>query len=69
MQRSRAGGRTFIAVRYWPAGLDSLYVYRGEKAKEVARLGLSVAPSIECSGGPSSWDWRTIEKIILGKST
>lgn len=74
-RRYRAGGRTFIAIRFrHPGGprkgkaVDALFLYPGSKVRSVALLGLSVAPLARFEGGPSRWPWAKIAEILT-KST
>lgn len=73
-QRTRAGGRTFVAVRLARvksvklAAMDALYLYRGRDAGLLRDGGLAEAvPLGHWLGGPASWNWPEIEKLLLGK--
>lgn len=73
MRRSRAGGRTFIAVRRWPeAGkrriaADDLYLFRGADAILAKQQGLRLPTRLGIwSEGPSAWNWREIGQLLIG---
>jgi hypothetical protein len=72
-RRSRAGGLTFIAVRFRHGGgprkgvpVDSLYIYPGAAARSVALLGLRSNSLLAAfhGGGPSRWPWDTIRNLL-----
>lgn len=69
-RRAREGGRAFVAVRRWkrPDGADELWLIGAEGAKSLADSGLrGVAPPVlrgRWSGGPSSWDWSEVRRIL-----
>lgn len=73
-RRSRAGGRTFVAVRFQHLGgprkgvpVDGLFIYAGATARSLATLGLKTKPLALFVGGPSSWGWMTVGKLLKGK--
>jgi hypothetical protein len=63
LRRSRAGGRTWLAVRRKG---DQLWLVRGSQAEELLDRGLRdfLAPSWE--GGPARWDWEAINRLLTG---
>lgn len=73
LRRTRAGGRSFIAVRKTcPPGrgreaADELWLYRGSQARDLADGSLrSVAPLGFWAGpGPARWDWAAIGRKLL----
>lgn len=72
-RRSRAGGHTFIAIRFRHGGgprkgvaIDQLSIYAGAVARSVALRGLAVPPLVRFEGGPSRWNWATVEKTLKG---
>lgn len=72
LRRARAGGRTFIAVRYRHDGgprlghsVDILYLYLGSAAHSLAVSGLAIAPIGRWEGGPSRWNWEKIGRFLL----
>lgn len=74
MRRSRAGGRTFIAVRHQHIGgprkgraIDRLLLFPGSAAKQLIFSGLRNAPIIESSGGPSRWDWDAVGIVLRNR--
>lgn len=67
LRRSRAGGRTFIAIRHRHYGgprlgppLDRLILYPGAKAKEIMLSGLKIVPLGRWDGCPDRWDWEKV---------
>lgn len=71
-RRHRAGGITFIAIRYRHSGgprkgvpVDRLYLYSGAVARSVATVGMSTPPLARFDGGPSGWDWTRIGRLLL----
>ena len=59
----RSGGRAFIIVRQ----KETLYIFDGCTAAELARAGLKgAAPLLVTTGGPSRWDWVTATTILSG---
>jgi hypothetical protein len=74
LQRSRVGGRTFIAVRRQrPAGkrveaTDELWLIRGGGAKMLKVGGLKsphVPLSVYCFRGPANWNWTAVGRALL----
>jgi len=63
LQRTRAGGRTFIAIR---RRADELWLFEGAFARELKDYGLRGAPPPigRWSGGPSAWDWGQILQLF-----
>ena len=76
-RRARNGGRGFIAVRRLcvesirRSAADELWLYPGESAADLKRLGLkSLKPIICFKGGPSKWPWPFVESLLFSfKST
>lgn len=73
LRRSRAGGRTFIAIRYRHSGgprrgepVDRLFIYRGSQAKKVLVHGLTIRPLASWAGGPSRWSWDQVSALLQG---
>lgn len=76
-RRARAGGRVFVAVRRMSAAgprkggaSDALYIFRGTDARTLAREGLQSAtlmPLCSSFGGPKSWDWAEVKRILILK--
>ena len=71
-RRARSGGRGFIAVRRkCDAGVhrkaaDEVWLYRGERAEELGRLGLAgLKPLVRFEGGPAGWDWDRFIRLIF----
>lgn len=63
--RQRHGGRTFIAVRRRTGAEDELWIYRGDRAKDIADLGLTAPrPLLVCGGGPGAWGWNEVARIL-----
>jgi len=70
LRRTRAGGRTFIAVRRKHDGgkrkgkpVDELWLYSGAAAKVLSELGLNktyVQTLGIWSKGPAEWNWHTV---------
>lgn len=74
MRRSRAGGRTFIAVRRKYAGgprkgipVDQLLLYPGALAQTLMAGGFDQGGHALCfcQKGPAKWDWGQIEDILM----
>lgn len=63
-QRSRLGGRSFIAVRRTAKLEDELYIFAGEDARVLSQKGLTTRPLLMWRGGPSQWSWPMIEGIL-----
>jgi hypothetical protein len=60
LRRTRAGGRTFIAVR---RADTELWLFNGSGAKQLAELGLKACRDQAFGvwhGGPAAWDWAKI---------
>jgi hypothetical protein len=73
-RRTRAGGRTFVAVRrHRPASArrqptDEIWLFSGTHARRLKLLGLrGLAPRARFTGGPTNWDWERLEIILLGQ--
>jgi hypothetical protein len=71
LRRYRAGGRTFIAVRYRHSGgprlgvaVDRLYLYLGRDVKALLLTGLRNKPLKVWEGGPNRWDWVEIARFL-----
>lgn len=69
MRRCRLGGNAWIAVRRWPraqkfAGVDDLYLMRGDQAHALALTGIQGTFSKIWSGGPSNWNYEEIADIL-----
>lgn len=63
LRRTRAGGRTFVAVRR----NDELFLFRGADAKLLREKGIkAVQPLAHETGGPASWGWLWIDTILMG---
>lgn len=67
MQRSRAGGRCFVAVRQMSSSRDNLHILPGSMAQRLAVEGLRTCPTTCFEGGPGRWDWDQIRNILLGR--
>lgn len=75
LQRTRAGGRVFIAVRRWPRGgprtnpADELWLLRGAYAREAKTGGLRGLPPAAVlgvwSGGPGGWAWGEVAHHLV----
>jgi hypothetical protein len=65
MQRSRVGGRTFIAVRRQNEKHDELHLIAGLHAAFLKENGLERTSDIYWEGGPRAWNWLRIESILL----
>ena len=71
-RRIRAGGRTFIAVRFKHSGgprkgdpVDRLYLYPGIEARSLLTKGISHSLDLgQWNGGPARWDWVSIKKLL-----
>lgn len=73
-QRSRAGGRTFVAVRRRclagprKAAADELWLLPGRLAREVRSMGLRELPDDfvlgAWTGGPAKWDWGEVLRLL-----
>jgi hypothetical protein len=73
-RRTRAGGRTFVAVRrHCSAGAhrsmaDEIWLYPGHVARRLELLGLKgLRPYAHFTGGPANWDWERLGIILLGQ--
>ena len=74
--RVRAGVRVVVAVRARGKGSskgygDSLWLIDGAAIKELQEYGLQLPEEFVLGswfGGPSSWDWDKIERLLLLKS-
>lgn len=71
-RRFRAGGHTFVAIRFRHSGgprkgvaRDCLYIYRGAAVRSLALSGLSVTPLVRFDGGPARWDWTRLRELLL----
>lgn len=69
-QRTRAGGRVWIAVRRWrnTQETDELWMVPGWQCANVARHGLRHVEE-DCHillGGPRHWDWAMVELLLRG---
>lgn len=74
-RRARAGGRTFIAVRFNHLGgprkgqpKDCLFIYAGAAVRSVAVSGLTVPSLARWENGPARWDWAAIGKVLIEPS-
>lgn len=70
-QHSRAGGRTFIAIRRQRsasvrlASCDELFLYYGNDVRKLFLHGLRGAlPAVSGTGGPARWPWDAIKKVL-----
>lgn len=64
-RRTRAGGRTFFAVRRRTKKEDELWILAGEFSERLREAGLS--PNFALGtfpGGPRAWDWAKIGGIL-----
>ena len=70
LQRTRAGGRVFVALR---RAVNELWLLDGAAAKDLRDLGLRRCPSSAVlgvySGGPRAWDWGDILNHLTKKGT
>jgi hypothetical protein len=69
MRRCRYGGNAWIIVRRWPsaakfAGVDELWLLRGNQAEALFRDGLNGVRGYCWQGGPSTWNFEEVEKIL-----
>ena len=71
--RHLRGGVSFVAVRRRHSGgprkgpaVDELWLYRGEFARELRKLGLKapVTPEGVWEGGPERWDWEAVASLL-----
>lgn len=76
MRRSRAGGKTFVAVRHRHVGgplkgpaVDRLLIFPGNSAKDLLLTGLKNRPLFEGQGGPSAWDWEKVKSVLSRQSS
>lgn len=73
LRRTRAGGRTFVAVRRVHlvsarrAACDELWLYRGAAARELKDVGLRTVPLGTWEGGPGRWDWSRVQALLLAE--
>jgi hypothetical protein len=67
LQRSRAGGNCFVAVRQKLKLSEALWLYPGSAADAISQRGgmKSVEPLVWSEGGPAKWDWAAIESALL----
>ena len=69
-RRVRAGGNVYIAVRCKAErgkrrlARDELYLYSGNAVRLVYSDGIATPPLRKFVGGPSSWDWAEIRRIL-----
>jgi len=74
-RRTRAGGRTFVAVRRHcdprvrtTKEADEIWLYPGHLARRLKLLGLRNNPPLaHFTGGPANWDWERLGIILLGQ--
>lgn len=77
VNRSRHGGRCFVAVRRWKTqgeggvAADQLWLLDGRWARELREGGLRWAESQlevlgKWEGGPSAWDWDAVRAVLGG---
>lgn len=71
VQRSRHGGRCFVAVRRWRdtgedgLAVDELWLHDGRWARELRAGGLrAVEPLLHERGGPRNWDWDEVARLL-----
>lgn len=69
-RRLRSGGRAFVAIRRRIAQVrvncDEFYLFHGSEIRKIMLDGIErVEPLVFCQGGPSRWDWETIERALL----
>ena len=70
LRRTRAGGRTFVAVRRRHGGgrrrgarVDELWLYNGAGARVLAELGMKACRGAALGiweSGPARWDWEKV---------
>lgn len=72
-RRTRAGGRTFVAVRRLVlAGVrrqeaDELWLIEGRYGGTLRRAGLRGTPVLDIwDGGPTKWVWPSVSRHLLG---
>jgi hypothetical protein len=73
-RRHRAGGRVFFAVRRnctagprRPAA-DELYLFGALQGQDLITQSLkTVTPIGKWTGRPAAWDWKAIQRILLGE--
>jgi hypothetical protein len=66
LQRTRARGRTFVAVRRMNKGTDELRLYPGSNAKRLKTGGLkALEPMVKEIGGPECWNWGQVRQALL----
>ena len=64
LRRTRAGGRTFVAIR---RASDELWLYRGDMAAHLVSRSLKDLRLQTLGlwhGGPGAWPWDEIEKCL-----
>ena len=71
MRRCRYGGNAWIAVRRTPnskreAGVDQLWLMRGDQAQALAEGGLECVYATWWGGGPNNWSWDEISINLQG---
>lgn len=71
-RRLRHGGRVFLAVRRQHDGgprkgpaVDELWLFTGAQTRWIATEGLPSDHFWFWAGGPRSWDWGEIKRILL----
>jgi hypothetical protein len=72
-RRLRNGGRTFITVRrrieQVRTQCDEFYLFHGSCVRELMTKGMyAVKPLLVSSGGPSQWNWKKVESLLLQTS-
>jgi hypothetical protein len=61
LRRTRAGGRTFVAVRR----KNELYLFRGSDARSLRENGIKGAlPVAHETGGPAKWRWLWLATLL-----
>lgn len=72
LRRERHGGVTFVCVRRVcepgrrRLAADELWMFRGNVADLLRAGGLGAAEPLACfPGGPSSWDWAAVRRIVV----
>ena len=71
-QRTRVGGRCFVAVRKKRnssarlKATDELWIFKGQDATSLREGGLkSVMPVAIYRDGPTKWDWLDVKEVIF----
>jgi hypothetical protein len=67
LRRTRAGGRCVVAVRRRVADADELWIFAGERVRELRLQGLRERVGLlgYWRGGPAEWAWPHVRRALF----